>query len=394
MTGEVLGVSYTIIGMVAHELSDFSGETWVDFLLFSPLYGYAWISYEEGYTSFSRRTRHFPALEWHTLGTVKEEIEIEERRYTYAEYYSSKITYVEGELTWIAKKGYKTENKSFLAPPLGISIEKTKQELEWYKEEYISAETLYDAFDVPQEARVEGRGIYPLKPFNIPLWGDFYREIGYLIAFVLLLIGFLMLDGGGTKVLDFKVTNQTVTQQAFTITDTSYLTSLSIMDITSPRTEASKSNLDDFQFRITHKGRVLFTLDAQQGTLYSDDAKNIVSRLLSSWKSRAKEVVVYLKLKEKGTYRLLVKPVTLKNHASLRIIVRESVYRLLYFFYLIAASLLLFALYALFKRVHRYQVFDDTYSIWEIFWSKLPFYLFFSFFFGFIGYMYWSAYHG
>jgi len=394
MEGELFGVHYTIIGMVAHELPDFSGETWVDFLLFSPLYGYAWISYEEGYTSFSRRTRHFPALEWNTLGTIKKEIEVEERRYTYAEYYSSKITYVEGELTWLAKKGYKTEYKSFLAPPYGISIEKTKQELEWYKEEYIPAETLYDAFDIPPEARVEGKGIYPLKPFNIPLWGDFYREIGYMIAFVLLLISFMMFDGGGTKILDFKVTDQTVAQQKFTITDTSYLTSISIMDITPSKTETNQSNLDHFQFRITHQDRVIFTLDAMHGALYGDDTRNVATRILTSWKSRAKDIIVYLKLKKKGTYTLLVKPIGTQNNTILRIIVRESVYRLLYFFYLMAASLLLIALYALFKRIHHYQVFDGTFSIWELFWQKLSYYLFFSFFFAFIGYMYWSAYNG
>lgn len=103
MKGILKEIEYTIIGRVDYGVIEYPDSHWTDFLLFSPLYGYAWLTYEEGSLSYSRRERKFPNLEWNEI-VGHSHIVVDNRSYETYDRYSAKIFYVEGELTWVAKK--------------------------------------------------------------------------------------------------------------------------------------------------------------------------------------------------------------------------------------------------------------------------------------------------
>ncbi len=61
------------------------------------------------------------------------------------EQYQSEITYVEGDLTWIANLGDTVDVIEAIAPPNILAYEKTKNETEYYVGEYLPAKDVYTA---------------------------------------------------------------------------------------------------------------------------------------------------------------------------------------------------------------------------------------------------------
>jgi len=201
MKGVVKEIEYTIIGRVDYRVIEYPDSQWTDFLLFSALYGYAWLTYEEGSLSYSRRERKFPNLEWREI-TGHSHIVVGERSYETYDAYSAKIVYVEGELTWVAKKNDNISFIDLIDPPFGISAEKSKNEIEYYQSEYLNADEVYEAFSVPQEKRGSEEGFSPLKPFDHP----FLKRVSQISKWVMLMVALLFLalkfDGQG-KVLTY-----------------------------------------------------------------------------------------------------------------------------------------------------------------------------------------------
>ncbi|MCP4700330.1 MAG: DUF4178 domain-containing protein [Gammaproteobacteria bacterium] len=181
MRGRLKEVDFTLIGLVQYTAEE--GDRWVDFQLFSPTRGYAWLSLENGKYSFSRRTRELPdPIEASCLrenqivkfGDLK--LRVEE------ECYRAKISYVEGELTWIAKRGDTRELVDASAPPYSLTYEKTGQEYEYFLGESLDAAEVHKAFGIaaPEKSRTPGEP-YPLQNFF-----DIYGRIAklYLILAV------------------------------------------------------------------------------------------------------------------------------------------------------------------------------------------------------------------
>jgi hypothetical protein len=97
---------------------------WVDLLLFSPTHGYTWLTYENGHYTFARRTRTCLGSEMWTQA-LKLSVECGEQRFRLYERYEAEITYVAGELTWLAQVGDRSTVAEAIAPPWLLSAEKT-----------------------------------------------------------------------------------------------------------------------------------------------------------------------------------------------------------------------------------------------------------------------------
>ncbi|HHH19273.1 MAG TPA: DUF4178 domain-containing protein [Campylobacterales bacterium] len=336
MQGTIHGVDYTLIGVVTYQSTAYPQEQWHEYLLFSPLYGYAWLTYERGHLTFSRRTRHFPPLLWGEI-PLRSSIDVHGKHYRFYSQYEASITFVEGELTWVAKKGDRSSFIDLIAPPYGISAEKNKQEIEFYRSEYLPSEALYAAFGIPQEEQPRASGFNPLKPYSRPILESLTRVgIVTLVLIVLVMIG-LQFEGKGNTILQTQVSNKSPLNQAITINTTKYLLA---MELSSDK----PAYLNNFTLTLSHNAKPLFRLDKNNG--YIMNAQGVIDAKLSSWETNAKKVVAYLKINQTGTYDLTITPLTPQTLSTLKVEIQEGVSRSTYFVYLalLIVGILLYAM--------------------------------------------------
>lgn len=171
MVGKIKEVEFRIIGLVAYscEKGITTGkDTWIDYMLYSPTHGYAWLSYEDGNTIFSRRTRLLPDKKMPNL-ELYDQFEFDNETYEYYDKYKAYITFVQGELTWVAKKNDVVNIYEAISPPFGLSYDRSKRESEYNISEYINPEDVYKSFNIPTEENglriMKQAGFHPLKPY-------------------------------------------------------------------------------------------------------------------------------------------------------------------------------------------------------------------------------------
>lgn len=337
MKGTLKGIEYTIIGRVTYADMEYPHGEWSDFLLFSPLYGYAWLTYEEGTLIYSRRNRTFPSLSWHEI-TEQSRVVVDGQDYEPYDVYSAKISYVEGELTWVAKKNDNVSFIDLIAPPLGLSVERSKEEIEYYKTEYLEADEVYDAFAVPSEKRESDESFHPLKPFSQP----FFKALSVISIWVLIIVALLFvgvkIDGDGKVLSHFSANNVHVEEQLFTLSSNRYLTSIKLKAV-------NANSLNNFNMKLHKDDKLLFSLTKDSAYTF-DHAIQKVDKKLLSWEKSAKEVMVYLNLEALGVYKLSILPVNSAVTSTVVVTVKEKSARVNY--------LMMFALFVLIALVLYY----------------------------------------
>ncbi len=317
MRGVIKGVEWTIIGRVDYKTQEFPFEEWSDLLLFSPLYGYAWLTYENGHLIYSKRVRDFPLVSWRELSSF-ETIEYNDIEYRYADDYLAKVTYVEGELTWIAKLDDVTKYIDFVSPPYGIGAEKSANEVEYYLSEYLKEDDIYKAFDAQKVQQPEGDN--PLKPFDRP----FFRELSN-IAFIFLFIIIaayveFRFDGQGREIKSFTATNQKPVVTDFNVTSNKYLVNILLK-------ASNAKSLNNFKIDILKDKKDFFGFDKSYA--YKSD----VGKLSSSWERGAYSVSAFINIDKLGKYTLKVTPVNSNLSSKVYVRVFEEKARLNYLFY-------------------------------------------------------------
>ena len=316
MKGILNTIEYTIIGRVTYREKEPPFSEWSDFLLFSPLYGYGWLTYENGHLSYSRRNRTFPNIDWNRIPNELE-IVIDEVEFKPFTEYSAKIVYVEGELTWIAKQGDETSFIDLIAPPFGISAEKTNDEIEYYKSEYMEASTVYSAFNVPTERQTtEAKEFNTLQPFKKPLLEALSKISKWAIIITIFLFIAFSINGGGEIISTFKITNSKPVTESFHITSTSYLTDIEL------KSNSSKS-LKNFNIKIYKEKKLLFSINGENAYRFNPITDKIDTKF-STWSSDAKSIAIYLKLKKVGYYQFIASPIDSKVASTIDVTIKQK----------------------------------------------------------------------
>jgi len=339
MKGKLKGVEYTIIGRITYTETIYVEHRWSDFLLFSPLYGYAWLTYEQGHLLYSKRNRTFPNLTWEEI-EQQSLVVVDDKDYKPYERYTAKVTYVEGELTWIAKFGDKINFIDLVSTPYGISAENNGKEIEFYNDEYLDATEVYESFGVPEEQRERAEGFHPLKPLNRPFFKELSKISLWFIFIMSLLMMVFMFDGSGKTIASFKAGNLEPVKEPFSVTSTKYLTSIHI------KANSSKA-LNNFNIKLFKDEALIFSLTQDSAYIF-DEMTGKVSKRLESWEKRAKEVEVYLDLEKVGLYQLSVEPIDSTVVSILDIKVKENTSRLNYLLIFTAFLFFSFMLYYFF----------------------------------------------
>ena len=369
MQGELKGVHYTIIGRVRY--SELHGDSfWDDLLLFSPLYGYTWLTYEEGHLTYSKRTRNFPNFSWNEVKNM-DTLQYKERKYEADELFTARIDYIEGELTWVAKKYDKNDVLELYAPPYGISLEKSKHEIEYYELEYLESEEVYEAFNVPQEEQVEHNSIHALREFGTSFFKPLLKMTLGVMVVTALLIFMVLQTGEGKKILTIKGDNTTSIEYPFALTSGQYLSTITLKSPTD-------KELDNFNIKILEQNQTVFAINTHNCYI-SPRIESTENQNLPTWSYRAKEVKVYLNLEEKVPYLLQVTAVdaTLKSHINISIYEQES--RINYLVWYMIGLILILIGYFIQKKVYQQQLDDEEYESWMFLLLKnsIPFLLFY-----------------
>jgi hypothetical protein len=140
------GVAFTVIGVLQWRTVG-HGDRWLEFLLFSPTHGYAWLEYADGHFVFTRRVRDVPRIP----AERKSRFKVLGSEFRVYERYLAEIVFVEGELTWVASVGDRVSITEAIAPPLIFAAEQTEAEEEYLIGEYLDAASVYRGFALEGE---------------------------------------------------------------------------------------------------------------------------------------------------------------------------------------------------------------------------------------------------
>lgn len=331
MKGKIKGIEWTIIGWVAYKTPEYPVERWSEFFLYSPLYGYAWLVYEDGNLSFSKRMRDFPLREWQDDRNPKI-VKYNEKRYLLDEEpYRAVIEFVQGELSWVARaddtiycwdyNGSRRES---------FSIEKSGIEVEVYLNERIDTQRTYASFGVEQGKQTKAKQSALDEIFEEESIEQSEKALSSFVKgttlFVAILLFFIIASTFTSKTLVSNKNSMPFTQE-FKITNDSFISQI---EIKAPNPKA----LHKMRLSLHRDGEKVFFIDAF--TIFSKDTK-----LLSTWKAKDYAVTISLRL-PKGNYRATLQHIkALQMGENVSVEIRQGVMRLSYILPLFIIMLLI-----------------------------------------------------
>ena len=292
MSGKIKGVEHTIIGIVQYRTT--GGHSWIAAQLFSPTHGYAWLEYEEGHFVFSRRVREAP--EKAPVKSIKSAFYARGRVFKVYDFYTAKIAFVEGELTFIAKQGDSVEIIEGMAPPYLHVKEKTITEVEYNLGEYLQPDEVYKAFNINGKP-VKRTTIHAAQPYKAhPLTNGATGAAKYFAPTTLVIALLIWLLGSGQIILDERIFPKQFVAgaqtQAFTVNKADDLLRLSL-----------HSDLNNawawFDVTILKDARELYTLGKEISYYSGYDGGE-------HWSEGMQSAHAYFKLPEAGDYTLMV----------------------------------------------------------------------------------------
>jgi hypothetical protein len=160
--GVLFNVNYEVVGF-QHVKDEYSG--WLEYLLFNPWQGFAWLVTYNGHWSFVRRLFEQPTLGQGILSGSPPHATFGAE--TYRIFAASSVTtdYVVGEFYWKVAVGMQTTVTDFISPPRILSSESYPElkEQTWSQGEYVEPGVIEKAFNLEKPLR-EPIGTYLNQP--------------------------------------------------------------------------------------------------------------------------------------------------------------------------------------------------------------------------------------
>jgi len=324
MSGVIDQIAWTIIGQITYKEIDFPADEWSEFLIYSPIYGYAWLIEEQNKFYFSYRVRDFDLLSWQK--EKPKTIFYKKMHYIrHDESYEAYVYYVQGELTSIVKHGdrykmwdYNGVNKQEL------NIETNNNETEVYSTKELKQSEIYNSFGLQDSIKIE-KTKKPIKQQHI--FDDdnpkAYR-FGWVILFGILLIT-ILLSMFTPKDVTLFYTNKGTSKHIFDIDSDAFVTEITI--------DSRTRKLANTSVTIYKDKKKIFYID-NSNIYYTKKA------LYHNWSSDALKADIYLHL-DKGNYSIEIQQ---SDNNSRFVTIKERVIRLKYisFIFLIVSFILLY----------------------------------------------------
>lgn len=342
MSGKLKGVEFTVIGMV--QLRDDWGGVWVEFAIYSPTHGYAWLEYERGHFVFSRRVRDVP--ETPIVNRVKSHFDASGHRFEVFSRYQATVSFVEGELPYIDEIGRRVSLLDAIAPPFIYTVERsTEGEEEYVLGEYLDPAEVYAAFAVDGEPRKRD-SVHPAQPYRPSPVVSGLSAAGVIftpIALVLLL--YTVLFGSGNVLLDRDMRPQTLQNNIASSESTIEVKnagSLTRLDVRIPRQKGWGS----FDVSVQRDNEVVYSLDRHLAASGASPGDR------TYWALPSSTAQAWLRLPKDGSYVVKVAVKAGKQQSAsgpLQITIREGILLSRYYFILLILALVALALSPLAK---------------------------------------------
>lgn len=362
MSGKINDIEFTVIGEViysdkVHKNTKFLpfDAYWIEYQLYSKTHGFATLSFEKGHFTFSRRVRDVPSQPGNLYNGYP--IVYKEHTFKVFDTYKSVINEVTGELTWHAKAGDTSRVTDAIDPPFLLSIEKNKNETEYYLSQYIEPQIIYKNFAVDKSKRVSPQGIIAAQPFYAPMLkalskAAFPTAIFSIIALFILLIGFR-----GDTVYFGSFTAPQV-KKGITIKDINITNTKNLISLKFETTLSNNWTSLDITFLKDGKERVSFDKEISYYFGGSGD---------DSWREGSRTAKIYFRLPEPGSYTLSIK--SAKNQAAaFSLWIKEGILTMRYFLYLFMATVLSSLWYYFQKYNFEAKKRDEEHSTADAYW--------------------------
>lgn len=163
--GKLNDIEWEVIGFMRRR-DVASGYRWDEYLLFSPYYGYRWLTQADGHWNLITMIKDRPLRteRWmqETGGAT-----IEHRDFTYKIFHKGEavVSYVMGEFYWRVKVGDIAHVEDYICPPYVLSreVDYEKNEESWSLGDYVEPDAVKTAFNVEDEFP-DRSGIAPNQP--------------------------------------------------------------------------------------------------------------------------------------------------------------------------------------------------------------------------------------
>jgi len=297
MTGHIKGVKWIIIGCVSYTSADEDDDNWSEYFLYSATHGYAWLVYEAGKLSFSKRVRDFDLFAWQKNTSAK---------------------------TTFYQKGHYLLTEAPYTVYIDISIEKSKEEIEVSLTEPLDTSKVYQSFGISKE---------DIKDYYQEEKAIKFSKRTFISIFILI---FTMIFSGipGSTVYSHSPSGNPITldvNRSFTVTKSSFIGHINI------KANDEKENLQKFSLILYKAGKPYFSL--KENKISSKDIfKNNI-------KKEANVIDIYLHLDE-GKY-----DIRLNQASKVSIRIRQGIVRLKY----IIIMLFLYILYGIINLLLSYR---------------------------------------
>ena len=344
MQGHIKRVKFTVIGFVGYASSPKSRVAqWIDFALHSPIYGYAWLTYEDGTFVFSRRIRKTPVDQiWHL--EKGDSFKFEGRKYRVYEGYRSYVVSAGGSLTYLAKQSDSIYSIEAISPPYGIAYERSDDEIEYYKMEYIPSKDIYESFGIKGTPREEG--FNALKPFSSPM-AAYISKVGALFFIISLLAIYIISKTASGEVVLYDFLNSSIYKKEITIKKSApYLTEIYF-----------HTNLNnayrDFLLALYDGNKKIVYMKSFEISYYHGREGG------ESWSEGQNYEDIFIRLKKPGKYTLYINQYGFKKGDNIRIEVIDGVLRKKYFIILAVLSFLGLMAYPVAYLKYKGVLWDD-----------------------------------
>lgn len=214
------GKSYVVMGHIRYRTRDDSGYYIDDeFLLFNNEAGYIWLLLTEGNFTLAHEVDERPPSKppvmkrasYNFLGHHWKVVES-----SISEGGTTKITWVDGQLPYVAQVGDNSAYIDMIAPPYLLSVETTATEQEFFFGEYIPRKEIAEAFsmevsDLPPKTNVGANEPYSIHPMRRQWF--WVALIFFVINLLLTIVAFMVT---GSQVAQLQVATGQYSQEYLT----------------------------------------------------------------------------------------------------------------------------------------------------------------------------------
>lgn len=232
--GMLWGIEFTVIGTM--EWTEYHGGrswTWVDHQVYSPTHGYAWLTVENGWVTFTRKTREAsnpPYVSDRLIETSENRpaVQHDGQRFHYYSSGRAKPTFIEGEFNFRPSLDDTIDYVNLLGPDSFLDIVSGGTERE-YELSYLPDQgELMDSFGVPKSRRPRPRGVHPLQVLDRTPLQYFVRNLALAAAALSIVLALMVALQGTSIATSGRVNASRDIDLPFTVTDGGRLTEITI----------------------------------------------------------------------------------------------------------------------------------------------------------------------